>query len=150
MDQPTDTKRTQLLIPVYALDTESLAFFKFATGIHDDNELKEHVLNVQAQAYTVCVPSRPFPYIYIYCMYLYRAFFPGGPLLPLHTLSLDFTRYACCHTGPEVDVSCTCKAWQDIQSARFKGVLNLDQEREGALFRILDVAVRTSLRHLHV
>lgn len=41
---------------------------------------------------------------------------------------------------------CTCKAW-DIQSAHFKEVLNLDQERKGALFHILDVAVRTSLRH---
>lgn len=81
MDQSPDTKRTPLLDPsLYPLDTESSAFFKFATGIYDDNELKEHILNVQAQAYAVCVPGRPFPWN----VFLISSF-PGGPL-PLHTL----------------------------------------------------------------
>ncbi|KAF8558297.1 hypothetical protein OG21DRAFT_1595447 [Imleria badia] len=54
------TRRTPLLDPsLYALGTESLAFFKSTTGIHDDDELKEHILNVQAQAYAVA----PYPCI---------------------------------------------------------------------------------------
>ncbi|KAG8214701.1 hypothetical protein J3R82DRAFT_9786 [Butyriboletus roseoflavus] len=54
MDHSPDSKRTPLLDPsLYALSTESSAFFKFATGIDDDDELKEHILNVQAQAYAV-------------------------------------------------------------------------------------------------
>ena len=46
---------------LYALGTESLAFFKSTTGIHNDNELKEHILNVQAQVYVVCARGKVFP-----------------------------------------------------------------------------------------
>lgn len=61
MDHP-DTKKTPLLDPsLYALGAESSAFFKSATGIYDDDELKEHILSVQAQAYAVCVCGRLFP-----------------------------------------------------------------------------------------
>lgn len=55
MDQPPGAKRIPPLEPsLYALSTESLAFFKSTTGIGDDDELKEHIMNVQAQAYAVC------------------------------------------------------------------------------------------------
>ena len=46
---------------LYALGTESLVFFKSTTGIHNDDELKEHILNVQAQAYVVCARGKVFP-----------------------------------------------------------------------------------------
>lgn len=58
MDHPPDKKIAPLLDPsLYTLSAESSAFFKSTTGIHDDNELKEHILNVQAQAYAVCTPG---------------------------------------------------------------------------------------------
>jgi len=55
-----DSSKIRSLDPsLYTLDAESSAFFKSVTGIHDDNELKEHILNVQAQAYAV----DPYPCI---------------------------------------------------------------------------------------
>ena len=43
----------------YDLTDEERAFFKQQTGIQDDDELKTHILQVQAEAYKVCrlVPS---------------------------------------------------------------------------------------------
>jgi len=43
----------------YDLTDEECAFFKQQTGIQDDDELKTHILQVQAEAYKVCrlVPS---------------------------------------------------------------------------------------------
>ena len=43
----------------YDLTDEERAFFKQQAGIQDDDELKSHVLQVQAEAYKVCrlVPS---------------------------------------------------------------------------------------------
>ena len=47
------------LIPIphdenlYSLDDAALAFFKTQTGIHDDAELKTHILAVQKRAYEV-------------------------------------------------------------------------------------------------
>ncbi|KAG9316774.1 hypothetical protein JVU11DRAFT_2837 [Chiua virens] len=54
MDHPPDTKRVPLLDPsLYALDPESFTFFKSITGINDNDELRKHILNVQAKAYAV-------------------------------------------------------------------------------------------------
>ncbi|KIJ62684.1 hypothetical protein HYDPIDRAFT_114355 [Hydnomerulius pinastri MD-312] len=51
---------TPLLDPsLYNLDPESLVFFKSETGIHDDDALRKHILDVQAQAYAVA----PYPCI---------------------------------------------------------------------------------------
>ena len=62
MDHPPNMMKTPPLDPsLYALGTESLAFFKSTTGIHNDDELKEHILNVQAQAYVVCARGKVFP-----------------------------------------------------------------------------------------
>jgi hypothetical protein len=38
---------------LYSLDAESLAFLKAEIGIQDDDELKNHILSVQARAYAV-------------------------------------------------------------------------------------------------
>jgi hypothetical protein len=38
----------------YDLTNEDRAFFKQQTGIQDDEELKTHILQVQAEAYKVC------------------------------------------------------------------------------------------------
>lgn len=58
------TSNTRRIVPLldpslYALDEASLAFFKSSTDIHDDDQLKEHILNVQAQAYAVCTQLIP-------------------------------------------------------------------------------------------
>ena len=39
---------------LYELADEDLAFFKQQTGIQDEEELKAHILQVQAEAYKVC------------------------------------------------------------------------------------------------
>ena len=39
---------------LYKLEEDEAAFFKQATGIQDDEELKQHILRVQAEAYEVC------------------------------------------------------------------------------------------------
>ncbi|GBE78156.1 hypothetical protein BKA93DRAFT_733445 [Sparassis latifolia] len=44
---------------LYSLDDEEFTFFTSQTGIHDKDELKEHVLKVQAEAYAV----HPYPCI---------------------------------------------------------------------------------------
>ena len=42
----------------YHLTDEERTFFKQQTGIQDDDELKAHVLEVQAEAYKVRSPAR--------------------------------------------------------------------------------------------
>ena len=39
---------------LYDLTDEERSFFKQQTGIQDDDELKAHILQVQAEAYKVC------------------------------------------------------------------------------------------------
>jgi hypothetical protein len=39
---------------LYDLTDEERSFFKHQTGIQDDDELKAHILQVQAEAYKVC------------------------------------------------------------------------------------------------
>ena len=41
---------------LYDLTDEERSFFKQQTGIQDDDELKAHILQVQAEAYKVCNP----------------------------------------------------------------------------------------------
>ena len=38
---------------IYNLDEEERSFFKAQTGIQDDDELRDHILEVQAEAYAV-------------------------------------------------------------------------------------------------
>ncbi|KDQ27948.1 hypothetical protein PLEOSDRAFT_1076958 [Pleurotus ostreatus PC15] len=38
---------------LYSLDEQEAAFFKSATGMQDDEELKKHILDVQAKAYVI-------------------------------------------------------------------------------------------------
>jgi len=40
---------------LYDFTEEERTFFKQQTGIEDDNELKAHILRVQAEAYEVCI-----------------------------------------------------------------------------------------------
>ena len=40
---------------LYDLTEEECAFFKQRTGILDDDELKAHILRLQAEAYEVCI-----------------------------------------------------------------------------------------------
>ena len=40
---------------LYDLTEEERAFFKQQTGILDDDELKVHILRLQAEAYEVCI-----------------------------------------------------------------------------------------------
>lgn len=40
---------------LYSLTEEERSFFKEQTGIPDDEELKAHILRVQAEAYEVCI-----------------------------------------------------------------------------------------------
>jgi hypothetical protein len=40
---------------LYNLPEEERSFFKQQTGIPDDDELKAHILRVQAEAYEVCI-----------------------------------------------------------------------------------------------
>ncbi|KIL67221.1 hypothetical protein M378DRAFT_73806 [Amanita muscaria Koide BX008] len=47
---------------LYSLDEDELAFFKSATGIDDEGELKKHILTIQARAYEVV----PYPCILLY------------------------------------------------------------------------------------
>ncbi|KAF8481384.1 hypothetical protein JB92DRAFT_2765634 [Gautieria morchelliformis] len=44
---------------LYHLDEDQLAFFKIQTGIQDEHELRNHILEVQAEAYAV----HPYPCI---------------------------------------------------------------------------------------
>ncbi|KAF8488519.1 hypothetical protein JB92DRAFT_3090780 [Gautieria morchelliformis] len=46
--------------PTYHLDEDQLAFFKSQTGIQDEHELRNHILEVQAEAYAVY----PYPCIW--------------------------------------------------------------------------------------
>jgi hypothetical protein len=39
---------------LYDLSDEESSFFKQQTGIQDDDELKAHIIQVQAEAYKVC------------------------------------------------------------------------------------------------
>ena len=39
---------------LYSLQPDEIAFFQQLTGIKDEDELKQHILNVQAKAYDVC------------------------------------------------------------------------------------------------
>ena len=39
---------------LYDLTDEECSFFKQQTGIQDDDELKAHIVQVQAKAYKVC------------------------------------------------------------------------------------------------
>ena len=41
---------------LYKLEDDAAAFFKQVTGIHDDEELKQHILRVQTEAYNVWIP----------------------------------------------------------------------------------------------
>ena len=52
---------------LYALSEEERTFFKQQTGISDDDELKAHILRVQAEAYEVCTlqPGTSALYAYI-------------------------------------------------------------------------------------
>ncbi|KAG7448598.1 uncharacterized protein BT62DRAFT_889725 [Guyanagaster necrorhizus] len=47
---------------LYSLSGDEAAFFKSETGIEDDDELKSHILTVQAEAYKI----RPYPCIRIF------------------------------------------------------------------------------------
>lgn len=40
---------------LYSLDGEELSFYKKATGIHDEDKLRQHILSVQAEAYKAIV-----------------------------------------------------------------------------------------------
>jgi len=48
---------TPQLLPLdpalYNLKAEEIAFFKACTGIHDDDELRKHITEVQTEAYAV-------------------------------------------------------------------------------------------------
>lgn len=142
MDQPP-TPRTPLLDPsLYTLDTESLAFFKSTTGIYDDDELKEHILNVQAQAYAVC--SRQLisiVLVFILCVLLRwlltRAYAPSTSQ-GIFVVILD--QRSMSHVVARLKIS---------KMPAYKDVLKLGQERRGAL--LLDIGCCcTSLPHLHV
>jgi len=52
-------KRLPLDISLYSLQGDQLEFFRTTTGIQDEEELKQHILNVQAKAYEVCHISFP-------------------------------------------------------------------------------------------
>lgn len=39
---------------IYNLKGDELAFFKSQTGIQNEDELRHHILDVQAEAYAVC------------------------------------------------------------------------------------------------
>ena len=44
---------------LYNLHDEERSFFKEQSGIQDDEELKEHIFQVQAEAYKVCSQKPP-------------------------------------------------------------------------------------------
>ena len=43
---------------LYDLTEDERTFFKQQTGIQDDDELKAHLFQVQAEAYEVCIPLK--------------------------------------------------------------------------------------------
>lgn len=51
---------------LYDLTDEECSFFKQQTGIQDDDELKAHIVQVQAKAYKVCdcEPRQNQPEVY--------------------------------------------------------------------------------------
>ncbi|KAF4596473.1 hypothetical protein EYR40_007829 [Pleurotus pulmonarius] len=53
MNSQTKATNPPLDPSYYKLDDQEAAFFKSMTGIQDDAELKEHILRVQAKAYSV-------------------------------------------------------------------------------------------------
>lgn len=61
----------------YSLDEQELGFFKSQTGIQDENELKQHIMRVQADAYEV----RPLSHLGLRLPTMIRA----GPPVPLHS-----------------------------------------------------------------
>ena len=50
----SDTLKVSIDPSVYALNGNELAFFKTQTGIQNEDELRDHILAVQAEAYAVC------------------------------------------------------------------------------------------------
>lgn len=60
-------------------DPEALAFFKRETGIDDDEQLKQHIMEVQAKAYQV------FPSFRILCPCTKSLIASPGVPLPLHS-----------------------------------------------------------------
>lgn len=61
----------------YNLDEQELGFFKSQTGIQDENELKQHIIKVQADAYEV----RSLSYLGLRLPTVIRP----GPPVPLHS-----------------------------------------------------------------
>lgn len=46
---------------LYRLDADEIAFYKVRTGIHDEAALKEHVVQVQHEAYQVSIVVNAAP-----------------------------------------------------------------------------------------
>lgn len=49
-----DTLKLPIDPSAYDLTGDELAFFKTQTGIQNEDELRDHILKVQAEAYAVC------------------------------------------------------------------------------------------------
>ncbi|KAI0034152.1 hypothetical protein K488DRAFT_46101 [Vararia minispora EC-137] len=66
----------------YGLDAEEAAFYKQQTGIQDDAELKQHIMAVQAKAYSVfpypCIRRFAFTQLKISRLFAYRGFLNLG------------------------------------------------------------------------
>lgn len=68
MNRQTKATNPPLDPSCYKLDDQEAAFFKSMTGIQDDAELKEHILRVQAKAYSVRIGGVPSPrQAYLFC-----------------------------------------------------------------------------------
>lgn len=54
-DKPRSLSELTLDPTLYNPTAEEVAFFKSQTGIESDEELKEHILTVQKEAWDVCL-----------------------------------------------------------------------------------------------
>ena len=124
---------------LYKLDAESLAFFKSTTGIQDDDQLKEHILDVQARAYAVRAQGGLFSFSVTHLAF---------QVVPYPCIRFfSFTRYA--RRNLLVDHTFMSHVLARVAISKvsaYNDVLKLGQEREGALFLDLGCGC-TSLRH---
>ena len=71
---------------LYNLNDEERSFYKEQSGIQDDEELKAHILQVQAEAYKVC--SQKADHGNSCNIHLSGSFLPLYPLLRFHEVGV--------------------------------------------------------------
>lgn len=108
---------------IYNLDEEQRVFFKEQTGIQDDNELRDHILQVQAEAYAVSHSCHPY--------HIYNSS-SAGLSVPLHqTFGIYCVSFA---VLSHYLTNCfSIFRFKVSKYPAYEAILKLGRERKGAL-----------------